>query len=142
MFWRTVGRLILIPIAFILAAVVSVAIVMTLGLEHVTRAMQGTEPGFDEAGAIVSMLFEGVVLASGLTVLPALATVIVGEVARIRSWLYYVVGGGLSLALIPFLAELGTGAAFQMPQAVVWQVLATAGFCGGLVYWLLAGRNA
>jgi hypothetical protein len=25
---------------------------------------------------------------------------------------------------------------------VVWQVLATAGFAGGFVYWLVAGRNA
>ena len=25
---------------------------------------------------------------------------------------------------------------------VVWQVLATAGFAGGFVYWLLAGRTA
>jgi hypothetical protein len=24
----------------------------------------------------------------------------------------------------------------------VWQVFATAGFVGGWVYWLLAGRNA
>jgi hypothetical protein len=24
----------------------------------------------------------------------------------------------------------------------VWQVLATAGFAGGFVYWLLAGRTA
>jgi len=25
---------------------------------------------------------------------------------------------------------------------VVWQVLATGGFAGGFIYWLLAGRNA
>lgn len=24
----------------------------------------------------------------------------------------------------------------------LWQVFATAGFAGGLIYWLLAGRNA
>ena len=142
MFWRTVGRLILIPIAFLLAAAAAAAVIVTLGLEHVTRAMSGTELGFDEAGTIVSALFQGIALASGLTILPALAVVIIGEVARIRYWLYYVVGGGISLALIPFLAAFGSSGTMELPQAIVWQVLATAGFCGGLVYWALAGRNA
>ncbi len=142
MFWRTLGRLILIPIAFVLAAFASGAVVVTLGLEHVTRAMTGMEPGFDEAGTIVSAFFQGIALVSGLTILPALAVVIVGEVARIRNWLYYVVGGGISLAIVPLLAGLGSGGTIEMPQAIVWQVLATAGFCGGFVYWALAGRNA
>jgi len=29
-----------------------------------------------------------------------------------------------------------------MPASTVWQVLATAGFAGGTVYWLIAGGNA
>jgi hypothetical protein len=29
-----------------------------------------------------------------------------------------------------------------IPETTVWQVFATAGFAGGFVYWLIAGRNA
>jgi hypothetical protein len=29
-----------------------------------------------------------------------------------------------------------------LPDPIVWQVFATAGFAGGFVYWLIAGRNA
>jgi hypothetical protein len=30
----------------------------------------------------------------------------------------------------------------SVPPAALWQVLATAGFAGGIVYWLIAGRTA
>jgi hypothetical protein len=82
------------------------------------------------------------VLTSALALLPALAIVLIGELARIRSVLYYVVGGGVALALLPLLAGLGMPPAAERPASVVWQVLATAGFAGGFVYWLLAGRRA
>jgi hypothetical protein len=69
--------------------------------------------------------------------------VIVGEVARLKSALYYVVGGGVAIAIIPLIAGLSTPAALAGGLSpVVWQVLATAGFAGGFIYWLLAGRTA
>jgi hypothetical protein len=74
--------------------------------------------------------------------LPALLLVIVGEVARIRGAMYYVIGGGVALALVPLLARLGEPSTVLGLAPAVWQVLATAGFAGGFVYWLLAGRNA
>jgi hypothetical protein len=43
---------------------------------------------------------------------------------------------------VPFLARIGQGSAVTLPAASVWQVFATAGFAGGFVYWLIAGRNA
>jgi hypothetical protein len=52
------------------------------------------------------------------------------------------VGGGLSLGVLPLLARLQIPDLSAMPPAALWQVLATAGFAGGLVYWLLAGRTA
>ena len=68
--------------------------------------------------------------------------VIVGEIARIRSLVYYVAGGGVALAAIPLLARSASGAPSPRPSTLVWQVFATAGFAGGFVYWLIAGRNA
>lgn len=142
MFWRTVGRLILIPIAFVLAAITAAAVVVTLGLEHVTQATHATEPGEEIIATMFDAAQQLAALTSGLSIIPALAVIIIGEVARIRHWLYYVVSGGLSLACVPFLARLSQSEALVVPPTTVWQVLATSGFAGGFVYWLIAGRNA
>lgn len=142
MFWRTVGRLILIPIAFVLAAATAAAIVVSLGLEHFTQALHGSEPGEETLTRTFDIIQQIGALSSGLSIIPALAVIIIGEVGRIRSWLYYLIGGGLALACAPFLSQLGAGEAMAMPASTVWQVLATAGFAGGTVYWLVAGRNA
>lgn len=142
MFWKTLGRLILIPIAFILGAVAAVAVAVTLGLEKITHAMHGTPEGIETIDAYTSLLFKGWDLLAGLSILPALTVVIIGEVAKIRSWLYYMIGGGFALASVPLLARFGDLSAATAPPAALWQVLATAGFAGGLVYWLVAGRRA
>lgn len=142
MFWKMVGRLILIPIAFVLAAGAAAAVVVSLGLEHLTQAMHGQELGGTTIETTFDVVAQLAALTSGLSIIPALAVVIAGEVGKIRSWLYYMIGGGAALACVPFLSRLGQQEAFVMPPATVWQVLATAGFAGGLVYWLIAGRNA
>ena len=142
MFWRTLGRLILIPIALLLAAVAASAVVLTLGLEKITHAMHGTEQGFETIEAYGNLALQGWDLLVGLTLIPALAVVIIGEVARIRSWLYYMIGGGITLAIIPLISRMGRTGAENLPPDTLWHVLATAGFIGGLVYWLVAGRRA
>ena len=68
--------------------------------------------------------------------------VIIGEIARIRGALYYVLGGGATLAIVPWLARINQPVAAMDVSHLVWQVLATAGFAGGFAYWLLAGRRA
>lgn len=142
MVWRTLGRLILIPIAFVLAACVALAIVVTLGLEKITHATQGTDGGLDTIEAYTNLAFKGWDLLTGLTIVPVLAVIIIGEVARIRSWVYYMVGGGAALAAMPLITHLGQATIENAPPAAVWQVLATAGFAGGYIYWLVAGRRA
>jgi hypothetical protein len=142
MFWRTLGRLILLPIAALIAAVTSLFVLLTLGLEKLTHATFDKVGGPETVGTFFGIFAQGIDLAAGLTIVPALALVIIGEVARIRSWLYYVAGGGLALAAIPLLGGISQTEAFVIPAATVWQVFATAGFAGGFVYWLLAGRNA
>lgn len=142
MFWQTIGRLILVPIAFILAAAASLLVAVTLGLEKITHAMHGTEGGVETVEAYGSLVLQGWSLLAGVSLLPALAVVIIGEVARIRSWLYYMLGGGAALAAMPLLAQMVSADGTALPPAALWQVLATAGFAGGLVYWLVAGRRA
>jgi hypothetical protein len=142
-FWKTVGRLLLIPLALLIAAAASIFVLVTLGLERITGALhQQAVANDDMVQAMADLLSQGLLLTTGLTVIPALLVVFIGEVARIRSALYYVAGGGLALAAMPLLARFGQGSAAMPADQIVWQVFATAGFAGGFVYWLLAGRNA
>lgn len=142
MIWRTIGRLILVPIASLLAAIAASAVLVTLGLEKFTHATFGRELNPDNLALILDWVLEGLRWASAMTILPAVAVILIGEVAGIRSWLYYVIGGGVALASIPLMTVLDQGVAAAVPVAALWQVLATAGFAGGLVYWLVAGRTA
>jgi hypothetical protein len=138
---RTLGRLIWLPIAFLLSAAVALFVLVTLGLETATHALHNLD-GEETMSAAFDFFWVGSFIASGATLLPALALVIIGEVARLRSWLYYVIGGGVALAAIPLLSRMDPGAATHLMLPALWHVFATAGFAGGLVYWLLAGRNA
>ena len=85
---------------------------------------------------------QGLALLAGLSILPALLVIFVGEIARIRSAVFYVAGGGAALAAVPLLARVQQSGTLVLPEHAVWQVFATAGFVGGFVYWLIAGRNA
>ena len=142
MILHAIGRLIVVPLAFVLGAGVALAILLTLGLEVTTHAFAGREPDGDMIEAFFRLAHGVVSLAAVATVVPALLVVIDGEVARIRSGLYYVLGGGLALAALPLMAKLGGNVGGDMASARVWTVFATAGFAGGLVYWLIAGRRA
>ena len=135
-----IGRLILVPIAFVIAALIALFVLVTLGSERITHAMQGSDEV--SLSAAVELFGQAVLLTSAMTIVPALALVIIGEVARIRSIYYYVVGGGLALVSIPLIAQLGQGESLVMPGTVVLQVFATSGFLAGFTYWLIAGRTA
>jgi hypothetical protein len=138
---KTFGRIILVPLALLIAAAASCFVLVTLGLERVTDALH-IRRGDDAFEAIVDLMNQGILLTTGVTIIPALLVILIGEIASIRSAIYYIVGGGAALAAVPLLAQFGQTGTFGLPEQVVWQVFATAGFAGGFVYWLLAGRRA
>ncbi len=98
----------------------------------------------------VAMMFGAVVFLGTvgpiLTALPAFAAAVAGEVLHIRSWMYYVLAGGAALAATPVMVSAEAfGTAIYVPSLSQGQsitIFATAGFAGGLIYWLLAGRGA
>jgi hypothetical protein len=139
---RAVWRVIVLPIAFVLATVATLVVIVSLGQERAVQALSARGPESIPINAIVDLAALAMRLASIYTLVPALLLVIVGEVARIRSALYYVIGGGIALAIVPMLTRVNQPMTVLELSPVVWQVLATAGFAGGFVYWLLAGRNA
>lgn len=138
---RTVGRLLLLPLAFVLAAAAAMFVLVSVGQERVVVGMSGRRPGDVALGDVFDILKLLRSLFSIQTVVPALLLVIVGEVARIRSAMYYVLGGGAALAVVPLLLRMSTGGVMETSH-VVWQIFATAGFTAGFVYWLIAGRGA
>ena len=140
--FRALGRVIMLPIAFLLATVAALFVIISLGHERIVQAMTGMRSDEPPIGAAFDLFGLAVQLVSVQTLLPALLLVIIGEVARIRGVFYYVVGGGAALAIVPLLTRISQPAGILELSPVVWQVLATAGFAGGFVYWVLAGRNA
>ena len=143
MILRLIWRVIVVAFAVLVAIGIAGTVLVSLGFERVTQAMHSRDVIVSNIDGAADGLFAIIRLVSAMTVLPALALIIVGEVARIRSALYYVIGGGAAMVAIPLLARVGQfGGANGGPSLLVWQVFATAGFAGGLAYWLLAGRRA
>jgi hypothetical protein len=142
---RAIGRLIVVPLAFLFAGLVAAFILVTLGQERLVQAfggrggLDGVDDTAIDAAFDILKLFLAVLTIKPLV--PALMLVIVGEVARIRSYIYYIVGGGVALLAVPVIARLGQSSALTL-SPVTWQVFATAGFAAGAVYWLIAGRRA
>jgi len=143
--WNGIGRAVWVLVGFVLAGVMSLLVVVTLGLERFTQEMsrQGRADGMLDLLWLIATNAPALLkLSAAMTIVPALLAAVIGEIARIRSALYYILAGGLALAAVPFLIAFSQSGTATAPPAVVWQVLATAGFAGGFVYWLIAGRSA
>jgi hypothetical protein len=136
---RTLGRLILVPLALLVAAAAAMMTLVSLGQERVTHAMRGADADVAVFGFFEVFLKIGLVLLNAQTLLLPFLVVVAGEVARIRSAAYYVASFGALAALIPLLGKIDPTTPGAVP---VWAIFATAGFAGGFVYWLLAGRSA
>jgi hypothetical protein len=86
----------------------------------------------------------GFIFISGFALLPAVLVVAITEAFYIRSVLAYAVGGGLVglacyLGLVPF-----DPATLRFDGVVRrhLEIMTGAGIVAGLVYWMIAGRNA
>lgn len=139
---RLLGRLIMVPLGFVLGTLMALFMLFSLGSERVTHALRGRDADLDAWVVVARLVKDGYAIFSAATVVPALLVVIVGEVARIRSPLYYILGGGAALAAWPLLGRFGSLTQNPAQIEAIWQVFATAGFAGGLIYWLVAGRRA
>ncbi len=133
------GRLIVVAAGFVGAVLAAAFVAFRLGIERVTGALHNDQ---DPVGTVMDWVWNGAHLSLYVALVLAVLVVIVGEVARIRSALFYIAGGGVAVAAGPLLLAVQSTAAGQALPAFIWQVFATAGFVGGGVYWLIAGRRA
>jgi hypothetical protein len=74
-----------------------------------------------------------------------LVVILFAEIARMRNFLYYGVGG----ALVGLASYFGSDISVRLenttdvpPVGHSLQLAAAAGIIGGLAYWLIAGRSA
>ena len=146
MILRTLFRMLWVTVAFCLAIAVALGVLFALGALWVGDELRAAAPNESVLNHGAAPVFGIVLFAStvtpALTALPALVAVVAGEVLRFRSWMYYVLAGGASLAAIPVLVSARATDLSSLPGSQYTTIFAAAGFAGGLVYWLLAGARA
>ncbi|WP_424628895.1 hypothetical protein [Bradyrhizobium sp. SYSU BS000235] len=135
-----IGRLFAIFFGFLAACFVAGAVIV-YALLFPEMDMQSLEI---DSGAVNLILGFGFVLLSGFALLPALIAVLVTEAFSIRHILAYAVAGGVAgllcyLAFIPFDTVTMT---FEGIIRRHLEVMVGSGILGGVVYWMIAGRNA
>jgi hypothetical protein len=142
---RTFFRMIWVVTAFIVAAAATLAVLFALGAIWVgdeLRAAAPDDPLLEQGAPIFGVVLFAGTVGPALTALPGLIAVVVGEVLKIRSWMYYVPAGGAALAVIPLLAAPQSAELADIVGSHAMTVFTAAGFAGGFVYWLLAGARA
>jgi phosphotransferase system glucose/maltose/N-acetylglucosamine-specific IIC component len=136
------GRIIVIFFA-LLVAIVAAGIVLAIGIVAPDWGVGDSDPVERVSFFIVSFFATSFV--GAVAILPALVVVLITEAARLRNFLYYGVGG----ALVGLASYYGSDISVQLenttdvtPVGNTLQLAAAAGIIGGIVYWLIAGRNA
>jgi len=134
-------RLLTIAAAYLLACTTAVTVAL-LGKAWTTSGMGDPLP------SVVDLVIPIVIVTADVTelaILPALLLIVLSEVFAWRSIIVYgVLGGALGLALLygKHFYDILTN---QEPMVIDREfsvVIAASGIVGGLVYWLVAGRNA
>jgi hypothetical protein len=143
---RYVWRALVVVASFGVAVVVALVVLFALGSMWVGDELRAAAPHdpllkHGGANAFGAVLFATTVTPA-LTALPALIALVVGEILSVRSWIYYVLTGGASLAAVPLLAAVPDSGVPPVPAGEYMTIFATAGFAGGFIYWLLAGARA
>jgi len=136
-----IGRLFVILFAFLAACLVAGTIVVCAVL---FPEFSDLGSGPIDQGALNVVLGFGFIFISGFALLPAMIMAAITEAFYIRSALTYAVGGGLVglacyLGLVPFDPEM---LRFDGIVRRHLEIMTGAGIVAGVVYWMIAGRNA
>ena len=135
-----IGRLFVILFAFLAACLVAWMIIVGAVLFP-----EFTDLGIGELDPAVNVIVGvGFIFISGFALLPAMIVALITEAFYIRSVLVYAVGGALVgaacyLGLVPFDPETMR---FDGIIRRHLEIMTGAGIVAGLVYWMIAGRNA
>jgi hypothetical protein len=136
-----IGRLFVILFGFLAACLVAGAIVVVAVLFPEFSDL-GNGPIDPDAFNIV--LGFGFIFVSGFALLPAMLVVAITETFYVRGALTYAIGGGL-VGLACYLGLIPFDPATLRFEGIVrrhLEIMTGAGIVAGLVYWMIAGRNA
>jgi hypothetical protein len=149
---RLITRVLWAATVFVFAFAVALGVLFLLGglwVGDELRALAPQDPVLATGSSWVGAAIFALTVVPALTIVPVLVAVIIGEALHIRSWMYYVLADGAALLAVPLLAgatgELAVAPGdlmVSLPAHQYMTIFAAAGFVGGFVYWLLAGRNA
>jgi hypothetical protein len=102
-------------------------------------------PRAEDFALLSVFIFTVSAFVAAFSFVPAVIAILVTETFGLRSIVFYALAGGLiglfcgySLGFIGPLPRFD----FDMPLGTNFEILAAAGIVAGLVYWLIAGRNA
>jgi hypothetical protein len=136
-----IGRLFVIFLAFLCACLVA-GLVVICAIMFPEFSDLGAGPV--DPGALNILFGFGFIFVSGFALVPAMIVVLITEAFNIRSALTYAVGGGLVglacyLGLVPFDPDT---LSFEGIVRRHLEIMTGAGIVAGVVYWMIAGRNA
>lgn len=149
---RWLARLVLLPLGLLFAipagllalAIAAVLDPITSDLARIvvwTGAMALADAAADGEAAISWGQASALGWASTLLVAPPVFTALIGEVAGLRSPVWYGGATGALTAAMPWLMR-GRAASPAPAEMHLTLVLFAVGASAGLVYWLIAGRGA
>jgi len=145
-------RLIVIVTAFMVATMVTAVMVFytlrgpiaSVG-RRAGQAVSGVDDLESSMDAVLTLLEVFASLVGGFTLtaalIPAVMIIVLAEIMRLRSWMLYVLGGGVAMGM----AAAVQGMDFSLIDLAFPDFtlsLVSSGFVGGGIYWLLAGRRA
>ena len=132
---RFLLRLLLVPLGGCIAICVAMGFVM---FAHWNRVAGVNPDNFDSLAAFV-MAAPTMAVGAGLMLVPAALGVMVAEIFAIRSWMFHVANGALSVAVR--LASIG-----GFEKTYDWSdaplIAVGAGIAAGFAYWAVAGWSA
>jgi len=136
-----IGRLIVIVFGFLFACLVAGMIVVAAILFPEFSDFGSVPIDQDALNVVIGF---GFIFVSGFALIPAALIALITEALSIRSALAYAIGGGVVglvcyLGLVPF-----DPATFRFEGIVRrhLEIMTGAGIVGGVLYWMIAGRNA
>jgi H+/Cl- antiporter ClcA len=137
-----IGRIIVIAVALIVASMVA-GIALAIGIVAPDWPWLDSDPV--ERVAFFAVSFFATSFIGATAFVPAVLLIVVAEIMRLRSLLYYSAAG----AVVGLTSYFGSNVELRLenttdvsPVFHPLQLAAAAGIIGGLAYWLLAGRNA
>jgi hypothetical protein len=134
-------RILSILFALLLA---SFAAGLVVAIAVLFPAFSDLDLGVADQGVLNAVIVFGAIFVSGFALIPALLLVIISEGVGIRSFVFYATAGAVAGFVIywSFAAPDFGALSINSNTRREAEIMTGAGIIAGMVYWVIAGRNA